>query len=368
MKLRSLELLRGLAALWVVLYHIQGVYNPDNYNWQGPIADFIAVGHSGVDLFFVISGFVIAWTSFLKPTPSRSPVQFAIRRFFRVAPLYWLATILWAFVYPEGVTLERLARSLAFMPTDIWPTPFYGFPVLYVGWSLNYEIYFYGIVLLLLVLRLDIASLIAAMAVMLIGVPLALTGLVSINPGTGNTVPTAALKLATNPLVWEFVMGVVVAWVFKVTTRASLPRGVWLGLGMLAIGWFIVFLTGSKEHFSLIYRGIPSALLVYMTLEMERREVLRFGKFSEWAGSVSYALYVVHPFVVIYAQKHLFLPPKEPHLTILAYLVLGGVSIALAAWVHRKVEQPIIQFGIDCSLWVSRLLPNPRAADDSSRQ
>ena len=365
MKLRSLELLRGFAALWVVLYHIGGVYNPDSYNWQGPIPDFIAAGHSGVDLFFVISGFVIAWTSFLKPNPSRSPVEFAIRRLFRVAPLYWMATVVWAFLFPDGVTLERLLRSLAFLPTDFAPVPFYGFPTLYVGWSLNYEVYFYAVVFLLLVLRLGVASLIAAMAVLLIGVPLALTGDFTVHPGTGNDVPHTMLKLATNPLVWEFVMGVVVAWAFKVTAGARMPRAVWFALGVLVVGWFAVISTVSDDHFSLIYRGIPSALLVYMVLELERREVLRFGVFSEWAGSLSYALYVVHPFVVMYAQKNLFLPPKEPHMTVCAYLVLGAVSIAIAAWVHRKVERPIIRFGAGCSKWVSRMLSRPARADES---
>lgn len=337
-KLRSIELLRGFAALWVVLFHIHTVYNPLRYNWQGPVAEFLSLGHSGVDLFFVISGFVIGWVTFFKPNPMRSPLEFAIRRFFRVAPLYWIATAMFMFWYPNGVTFENLVRSLAFVPGTGAMPPFYSYPVLYVGWSLNYEIYFYGLVLTVLVCRLGWKSLLVVMAAILMGAPFMLRHTISAEPEVGYQFPHVLAMLATNPIVWEFVLGLAVALLFSITTHLRLSRAAWAVFGVAALFSFWYLETATFEHFSLLYRGLPSALLVYAMLELERRGVFRFGAVSEWAGGWSYALYLSHPFILLYAQHNWYLPPKTPFMTINAYIVLSAVSIAVAAAIHKKTS------------------------------
>ncbi|HLY79167.1 MAG TPA: acyltransferase, partial [Caulobacteraceae bacterium] len=140
--LQWLQALRGFAALSVVAYHA--------FQW---IDDRFWVGAAGVDVFFVISGFII-WT--VGSGEEASPGVFVWRRLTRVAPAYWLATgavIALATLWPtllRQVTLSpaHVALSLAFIQhIDPRGLPF---PVLPPGWSLNYEAVFYGLFTLVL--------------------------------------------------------------------------------------------------------------------------------------------------------------------------------------------------------------------------
>jgi peptidoglycan/LPS O-acetylase OafA/YrhL len=216
------------------------------------------------------------------------------------------------------------------VPDGAAPAPFYGFPVLYVGWSLNYEMMFYAVALAALLLRQGIYALVAALLVMVLAGPY-------------------FESIMTSRLIWEFIFGIGAAWIFTRTARINAPTWAYSALAGAAVLVFFVAQMSTSVHFSLIHRGLSSAFLVYALVEAERRGALQFGKFSEWAGSQSYALYLTHPFIVVYAQYHWFLPPKQPHLTALAYVVLPAVSLALTALIHRRVELPIVQFGIRLS-------------------
>jgi exopolysaccharide production protein ExoZ len=143
--LRSLQVLRGLAASLVVISHIA---KQENENWLGVhimYAPAISVGHIGVFAFFVISGFIMYLTAgadFGKPNAS---AIFLVKRIARIVPLYWICTALavalpltlfWRPVSPLGFALSCL-----FLPdTTNLPTLY---PVLPVGWTLNFEMLFY---------------------------------------------------------------------------------------------------------------------------------------------------------------------------------------------------------------------------------
>src|SRR5262249_27030727 len=130
----NLHLLRAVAALSVVYYHTTseaGLNLPP------------AVGSHAVDLFFVISGFIIARTAL------DSPKQFLLRRIVRIVPLYWTATlaVFWLALFTPHILhstrpdYRQLLCSLLFIPYE---TPEAGtLPTLILGWSLNYEMYFY---------------------------------------------------------------------------------------------------------------------------------------------------------------------------------------------------------------------------------
>lgn len=137
-RVRSIQALRALAALSVVLYHA--------CQWAN--AGF-AIGAAGVDIFFVISGFVM-WTTI--QDPGLTPGRFVQRRFWRVAPAYWLVTAIVAAVALAApnlmskvyVTPSHALLSFAFIQHD--DPSGVPFPLLPVGWSLNYEAIFYAIV------------------------------------------------------------------------------------------------------------------------------------------------------------------------------------------------------------------------------
>ena len=133
--LRSLQILRMIAATSVVYYHI---YAKPNF------------GLFGVDIFFVLSGFVIA----LVLKNNSTAKQFAINRISRIVPIYWILTtflFLLIYIYPPIVRKSTAETATIFLYLkSLFFIPYYGIqevkpPLLRVGWTLNYEIFFYFI-------------------------------------------------------------------------------------------------------------------------------------------------------------------------------------------------------------------------------
>ena len=185
-KLRSVQALRALAACAVVVLHAY----PDAH---APIGN-AGYGAAGVDLFFVISGFIMAQVA-QGPTAG----QFLGDRLWRIYPLWWIAVLPWLFMVPRGLTF--VASSLTLWP--IYGSDYY-VPVLKVGWTLSFELMFYAGMTLAIVARpagplaIYVACLIGALAT-----------------------SSALLHFTGSPMALEFLMGVVVA---------KLPRRTTLGL------------------------------------------------------------------------------------------------------------------------------------------
>lgn len=145
-KLQALQLMRAVAALGVLLWHASIFIGP--YGEGIGTALFRAPSIIGVDLFFVICGFVI-YLSSTKRTESGvaliSPAVFLVKRIARILPLYVACTLALFLIerHSERQTAELLFRSLAFVPVhnDLPPNIFT--PTLTVGWTINYEVYFY---------------------------------------------------------------------------------------------------------------------------------------------------------------------------------------------------------------------------------
>jgi exopolysaccharide production protein ExoZ len=145
-KLYSIQALRGIAAFLVVVAHSieHGPGHASN--------SIILTGRFGVEIFFVISGLVVLIAA--GPT-SFSPRKFLIRRLWRVAPLYWLTTFMVAGI---AIIMPRMLLSTSFEPTYLLrslvfiPTPVPGSldwrPLFKLGWTLNYEVFFYIVVAL----------------------------------------------------------------------------------------------------------------------------------------------------------------------------------------------------------------------------
>jgi hypothetical protein len=154
--LLNLHLLRALAALAVVYFHATseaGLNLPIN------------IGGHGVDVFFVISGFIIAYIG------ARTPERFFVRRLIRIVPFYWAATLA---VFAAATLAPHLLRStrtdvvqllcsLFFIPRE---TAYAGtVPTLVLGWSLNYEMYFYVVFALALVVAPRRAPIVCSLAI-----------------------------------------------------------------------------------------------------------------------------------------------------------------------------------------------------------
>ena len=146
--IQSIQYLRAIAALAVVFFHATGGAK-DYFGYVSPLDPLLLRGYYGVDVFFVISGFVIAMMVIGK---GQGRGTFVVNRIARIIPPYWLLTLAFAALYVAATSLFRqthigaqdVLASLAFA------SPLWGkYPIIIPGWSLTYECAFYLAVIVL---------------------------------------------------------------------------------------------------------------------------------------------------------------------------------------------------------------------------
>jgi peptidoglycan/LPS O-acetylase OafA/YrhL len=295
-KLVHIQVLRALAALSVAFLHAQhdavnlasraglAFAVPDRLPWM-----------AGVDVFFVISGFIMVCTSkdlFARPG---APAVFLARRIARIVPLYWAATGLYlavAWAAPSLLNGPRplwwqAAASLAFIPYQAADGLVQ--PVLSLGWTLNYEMFFY--VLMALVLPLRIGSALALLVLVLIG-------LVALGLPLEAPQPWA---FWTHPIMLEFAFGVGLGWLRL--RGVSLDRLTRTCLALGGLGYLAANLTALGEGYAVMRPlgwGLPAACLVAAAALGPDRpaQASRLTRLGVRIGDASYALYLVHPFVI----------------------------------------------------------------------
>lgn len=307
------------------------------------VDDRFWIGGAGVDVFFVISGFII-WT-----VASRSesrPAVFFWRRFTRVAPAYWLVTglvavvaALWPMFLPQvSLSTRHLLLSLAFVQhTD--PNGLV-FPVLPPGWSLNYEAVFYAMMTLVLFApeRWRFGLILAALAA---------------EVAFGFADPPV-YGLGANPMMLQFAAGVWLARRGQAGKRIEPEAGAFfIALGALAFA--AMGLTGFRnEFFRPFLWGGPALMIVAGAVALEAAPALRPPAALVRIGDASYAIYLCHlPVVALTAhamgtrQLGLFVPAA----------LLTSTAAGLAF--HHGVERPLIAL---CRSLPARLGPARSAA------
>ena len=332
----GIQALRALAALSVALLHIvdeAGALRgtPGHSPW--PWIDALPL-EAGVDLFFVISGFVLVWASWDAFGRLRAVAPFVARRLLRVVPLYWLltaATVAAGALLP-GTLSEGLSEGPGYLAASLLFIPWRradGFtqPLLRLGWTLEYEMLFYALLAASLPLarRTGLAVLLAAIAA------LAALGQVA-------RFAPAPLAFWTDPIVLEFAMGVLVAIAARRGWRAS-----WPGLAALAAACAAAAMLahGPGGDGRVLARGVPAALLVFCALS-----VRRVPAWLVLIGDASYALYLVHPFPMRALRIVALRLGALPEAAAAVYCVLTlAVCVALAVALHRLVEHPILRWG-----------------------
>lgn len=312
----SLQVLRFVAAAMVVYVHAAQVAVMVTGS-SGILPQRIAgLGLTGVDIFFVISGVVIARTA-----PGLTPAQFAWRRIRRIMPVYWICCIpAVAVALPVGITWRDLLATLLLWPaTDEMTAPLLG-----VAWTLCFEMLFYACAALVLIDR-RIAYL--------------LLGLYTVALGLRSSAPL--LQFLGNPLILEFLFGVVIArlptWrpgILALPIGLALLIGAAL-LGLAPEGGTLDFLRGEGNLQRSIVIGIPAALTVYGAMQWPLKE-------SIWTylGDASYTLYLTHTFAVTPLLALWAAFPVQPDLMI----VISMAASVLLAWrIHETVERPLLR-------------------------
>lgn len=337
-KLLYIQILRACAALAVAIHHAQFDAGAVAARLGRPFQPLDGIPWvAGVDVFFVISGFIIVYSSQnLFGSPSAGRV-FLARRLGRVVPLYWATTSLYlvvALALPGILNSEVLEPSFVlasylFIPVerpDGAVQPLYS-----LGWTLNYEMYFYAL------FALTLASSKRKPVVMLIGILLATVVL-----GRIVSLPQP-LDFWTRPIVLEFAFGMALA--LLKAQGFVLPRGL---RAALAIGGMIWLLAGANSHMPrpLAY-GLPAALFVAAAaLGAERaRTKTWFARLGNALGEASYALYLIHPFAIRAGREAILRTGLGTVVGPWGYvaLVLVG-AVAASLLVFRWYERPMTEW------------------------
>lgn len=364
-QLDALQILRGLAASLVVFDHLVSATLHRMGRQDVDLSGLWFAGALGVKVFFCISGYIIAHSLLTAGSGRQSMYRFYLRRLIRVVPLYWLATLLfslsrWSKGSPPGG--DELIRSLLFIPYADDQGQMR--PVLGLGWSLNFEMFFYLVLGQSLWFRSRWAP---AVVVSLVLVPIWCLSL-WLSPERLQQALPGGLGLLVSPVLGYFLSGVALAYLSPIVERRQwFP---WPGVGAvsaalaLAISGLVAAVLARP---SLLSRAddaaVALAILSVLWCTLQDGSPSRPSRTIVWAkqfGDASYSTYLSHSLLVGSAAALLVGLPGWSNLPNAAILILCVLPLPLFnafGWaVHRRIELPLM------ALCTARLLPRPPQA------
>jgi exopolysaccharide production protein ExoZ len=341
-KLESIQVLRGIAALLVACVHLQAI--EQKYGHEGAILPaWLSYGKISVDLFFVISGFVIATVTCGQFRSMRAARQFLFQRITRIYPPYWLYStmvlVVWFYrPYMVNATQDNQVNILAsflLLPQEL-------LPLLMVGWTLVHEMYFYLIIALLMpVVRESMFS--AMLALWAVFVIFGHTYFMN-NPSE-NYGP--AIQLAFHPLTLEFIGGAIIALFIKgnIISKSYLIIGIGITGFLFAASWLHAsdIVLDMNGWWRVLCFGLPSLLVVYGAASAEIGGKVRFPRIMRKIGDASYSIYLTHVLVLsaigrVWAQ--IATPELINHVAALVTMILAVIITGLISYCW--VEVPIL--------------------------
>jgi exopolysaccharide production protein ExoZ len=332
----TIQALRALAAIMVVVHHLLTVIKGNSSHQGGP--QWMG-GTTGVDIFFVISGFVMMTSSGSLPR-EHAARTFLLRRFQRIAPPYWALTTLKVLLLlaVPAISMKGLGSHWHIVSSYLFLPAANGgdnFPVLIAGWTLTFEMLFYLLFAAALVFRAQFrVHLMSFLACMICTIA---AGGVLIQPGG------PALLTVFDPIVLEFLYGVTLG---HAVLANRLPRPS-VCLGLLVSGYACLLWLAPNQSLWIrpIASGLPAFAVVTGAVGLERYVRSRTPLWVTELGNSSYSLYLTHglliPFFVVILRKI----QLTGHLATLLFLVLGTlVCLAVGELFYRWFELPMMRF------------------------
>jgi exopolysaccharide production protein ExoZ len=328
----GIQLLRALAAVMVLVGHV--LAEAEHY-FEQSFALARLPWTRGVDIFFVISGFIITLSASRIWGTRRASLRFIRHRILRVVPLYYLFTTLMVaalILVPTGVkdtVLDplQIISSYLFIPYERYDGRIA--PVLSLGWTLNYEMFFYGIMALALALPRR-AGLLVALGVL---TGLSVMGIIARPNQT-------MLAFWTNPIILTFVFGILIA---RAQMAGMAPKKGGMAVFVIGLGALLVLNTVVFDLPRFISSGIPAAMIVAAPVLFSKQTwAPRLGLLM---GDASYALYLSHRFILRAATLVLLplLPASAPGASIYTLLVCGAAILA-GICIYFWIETPMLRW------------------------
>ncbi len=324
-KVQNIQGLRAIAVLLVVATHLLPV-EIKYAQFDFILPQFLMIGASGVDLFFLISGFVmvaVTRNAFESPNAIK---HFMYHRVTRIYPLYWFYSVLILCVYLIQPTLVNSSQgnqvnilaSFLLLPQEL-------LPLVNVGWTLIHEMYFYiifGLLLFLAKKRLLFALLIWGMIVVIGHNALSW----SENP---------FITFYFHPLTLEFIAGCLIA----IRYYDDSLEGNALVLAIIAVLFWLLayslFQISTGERLPMgglrvIIFGIPAGFILYAALLYEKNHAMIMPKWLCKIGDASYSIYLSHVIVLSIIGRFWGLFASDAYWDNILMLMIMLVSVLLA--------------------------------------
>jgi peptidoglycan/LPS O-acetylase OafA/YrhL len=336
-QLHKIQHLRAIAAILVLLCHVT-VSMKQNLNYEYVYSIF-KFGYMGVDLFFILSGFIICYVHYSDFGMKEKLRPFIMRRFLRIYPVYWivlLPVITFNFLFPSyGDGFERdvseIIQSLLLIPQD-------HHPILRVAWTLRHEMFFYLIFGMVLIFnRVRLLSLI----VISTWSALSFCSLFIDSPENWFW-----FYFVLSPHNLEFILGCSIAIIHKkrIVSAKMAWNTAWWGCGLLLMSWINEY-TGYVKVPEVIAWGIPSSLLVFGVSALDIAGKTQYRRKLNYIGDASYSIYLthlpaIHLFLVIFKALHVL----DLLGVFITATLCGALSLLSGCLFYKIIEKPILVF------------------------
>jgi len=345
----NIQFLRFAAALLVVLYHASYHVNSTGVDKGLVFTAGEAVGFAGVDVFFMISGFIMSYTT-ANQKGTQAGFEFIKRRLARIYSGYWPFFLLGLLVF-SWARSAHAAESNLLNSFLLWPQPL-NRVLLDVSWTLSFELYFYFVFSLLLLVGLrQRFGLFIGFAVLVAGFNIYRHWYqLGFSPENLHSLGFFD-QFLTSPFLIEFLAGALLATTMK--TR-SLRSG-WLALlagiaGFIIAGWVNLEVYGGaiEQGYYTVPRvlifGTPSLFIVFGLVQLEQNGVVAPRRFSLATGGASYALYLCHTLFFVTTMKlgvAGFLRDWSSWQVQVFYGVYVALIVAFSVCHYYFIEQPL---------------------------
>ena len=325
MKIQSLQVLRGLAAWLVVYHHYMQIFH--SFNSTSSIGEFFSSrGGFGVDLFFVLSGFMMYLAA---SRPSTDGWSFFIKRLFRVFPTYWFFTFIIiiavelipsAFIYNQ-YTAYTLIQSLLFIPHEN-VSGLGVYPVLTVGWTLNYEVLFYSILAICLAIFKRKGIYICCALILLF-------------PIVFYSFDNVTMSVIKNPKMWQFVFGMAIGYIFLKYKIIEIPLFKTGLISLIAGGIVLSGIVG----YGLIHTTISASLIVigFILINNLFNEKNLLTQFLIKLGDYSYSTYLAH-ILVLGVLFNFFGSNPSPLKEVFVIISLSLTTYIISHYSYKYIE------------------------------
>ena len=310
-KIDSIQVLRFFAAFSVMMVHL-------------PIFEF---GIWGVDIFFVISGFIMMYVT------ENNEKFFLLKRIFRIVPLYWLLTLgvfVLAIFVPEVLNnttanVDHLIKSLFFIPFDKNGTGH--FPILFLGWTLNFEVIFYFLFALSLVIFKENRMIACSIFIIIF---LVFNKVLSEK--------NFIFETYANDIFIEFIFGMLLFLIWKKFNN-KLFINLSSHLICLTLLFVAVFILNYYDFSRSISYGVPSFILaIYFLFFLNH---LKFPKILVSLGDASYCIYLLHPYIIQFFYKILKINEYNIIIESIFTMIISVIVFVFSLLIYRYIEFPV---------------------------